>query len=168
MPKLLIVDDNHLHLEVLKVTLEAAGHTVLTTTHPAQVSAMALEYRPDVIMSDINMPGTDGFELTRQLKASAKTKDITVLLFSSVEKSGEVFRKALEVGAEDFIKMPAENDEITARLDVCIARRKIAKDLAEKIADLERFQAATIDREKRVLELKEEIRTLRKLSEKQG
>lgn len=168
MPKLLLVDDNRVQMEVLKAILSAAGHEVVTTDQPKEALFLALTHQPDVIIADIKMPEMNGFELTRRIKSDRKTRGITVLLYSAIEKSGNVFGKALEAGAEDFIRIPSEDGEIVARMEVCIARRKMAVALEEKVTDLERFQAATIDREKRVLELKEEIRRLKKLLEKQG
>lgn len=161
MPKILIIDDNYIHSEVLKAILEDEGHMVITNALPAQAVQLAIEHKPDVIMSDVNMPGMNGFELTHQLKSNDNTNNIAILLFSSIEKSGNVFRKALQAGAEDFIKMPADGDEVTARLEVCIARHNLTKALEEKVAALERFQAVTLDREKRMLELKTEVRKLK-------
>ncbi|MBU0706683.1 response regulator, partial [Patescibacteria group bacterium] len=95
---------------------------------------------PEVIFSDINMPGINGLELARLLKSNEKVKDIVILLFSCASQSGEVFRKALEAGADDYIEMPADRNEIISRINVCIERQLSINELRKTEKILVKFK----------------------------
>lgn len=131
MEKILIVDDNVDHLETLAKILESAGYEVIKEPEAKKVLKIAQEQNPSLIMMDVRMPQMSGFELARELKSDEVTKDIVMLIFSAVEKSGEMFKKVLEVGAEDFISMPAEREEIVSRVKVCLQRKKYIADLKQ-------------------------------------
>ncbi|MDP2924506.1 MAG: response regulator [Candidatus Omnitrophota bacterium] len=131
MEKILIVDDDADHLETLGKILELAGYEVIKESEARKVLKIAQEQNPSLIMMDVRMPQMSGFELARELKSDEVTKDMVMLIFSAVEKSGEMFKKVLEVGAEDFISMPAEREEIVSRVKVCLQRKKYIADLKQ-------------------------------------
>lgn len=160
MHKILIVDDFVDHLETLKMRLESAEFEVLAESDPKKVVKIAETEQPEVIMSDINMPGINGLELALLLKSNEKVKDIIILLFSGADQPGEMFRKALEAGANDYIRMPADKDEIISRINVCVERKKYIdelkkaeEELKKKIRDLEIFHKAAVGRELKMREL---------------
>lgn len=131
MNRILVVDDNVSHLESLGVLLESSGYEVIKESEAEKVLKIAQEQKPDLIMMDFRMPGMSGFEVVKLLKSNAATKDIVILIFSATVRSGEMFKEALEVGAEDFISMPADNKEIISRVKVCLDRKKYINELKE-------------------------------------
>lgn len=81
--RILLVDDDEDLLPMFGAVLERAGFEVRTSTSVEQVRTSLGEWRPDVILTDVNMPGTSGVELCRQLKAAYATADVPIFLFSS-------------------------------------------------------------------------------------
>ncbi|MFH1654870.1 MAG: PAS domain S-box protein, partial [Pseudomonadota bacterium] len=111
-----------------------------TSSYFVTAPKIAENENPEVIFSDINMPGINGLELARLLKSNEKVKDIVILLFSCASQSGEVFRKALEAGADDYIEMPADRNEIISRINVCIERQLSINELRKTEKILVKFK----------------------------
>lgn len=129
MEKILVVDDTPDHLETLSAILESSGYEVIKETKAKKVLKIAQDQYPSLIMLDVRMPELTGFEVAKILKSNDVTRNIIILIYSGIEKSGEMFKRALEVGAEDFITMPADNNEITCRVRVCLDRKKYIAEL---------------------------------------
>lgn len=70
----------------------------------------------EAVVTDISMPGKDGFELLESIRSSEQTKDIPVVILTGNDQSG-IKKKALEMGANDFLSKPADNDELVARIN---------------------------------------------------
>jgi two-component system, cell cycle sensor histidine kinase and response regulator CckA len=118
--KILIIDDNQDNLISLKAVLRDAfpGVTVFTAVNGPKGIDLAAAENPDVILLDIAMPGMDGFEVCRRLKADKYVRDIPVLFLTAV-KSDRLSRiKALEVGGEAFLSKPIDEAELTAQIRV--------------------------------------------------
>jgi CheY-like chemotaxis protein len=116
--KLLIADDDRVLTQLLSSKLRAKGWTVTIALDAMQAVMFAMRTEPDVILLDINMPGGTGIEALRKLKASMKTSQIpVVILTGSISPDDEPTVR--ELGAEGYIKKPAELDqlhELLARL----------------------------------------------------
>ncbi|MDQ3367294.1 MAG: response regulator [Myxococcota bacterium] len=82
--RVLLIDDNELTLRMVASVLDRSGFEVRTTTNVEQLTTALGEWRPDVILTDVNMPGTSGVELCRQLKATYETAHVPVVLFSAL------------------------------------------------------------------------------------
>ncbi len=80
----MLIDDNALTLKMIASVLDHSGFEVRTSLGFAQVPATLGDWRPDVILTDVNMPGTSGVELCRQLKAGYETAHVPVVLFSAL------------------------------------------------------------------------------------
>jgi CheY-like chemotaxis protein len=80
----LLIDHSAVILRMIVAVLEHAGFEVKTSTSVAQVITALGDWRPDVILTDVNMPGTSGVELCRQLKATYETAHVPVVLFSAL------------------------------------------------------------------------------------
>ena len=102
MNTVLIIEDSLVQVLALKCALEEAELTVLCTTNGEQGLALADAQRPDAIILDLEMPGLDGFEVCRQLKANPKTAHIPVIILTSHDEPEE-FAEILTAGALDFI-----------------------------------------------------------------
>lgn len=81
--RILIVDDDHAHLSSTRGILEAEGYEVLTHDQPFGSTNAILQFKPDLILLDVNMPGLSGEKLAEVYRANAKTRTARVMLYSS-------------------------------------------------------------------------------------
>lgn len=114
-PTILIVEDE-LHLrEILHFQLEAAGFEVIQAEDGLAGVQLANERMPDLVLCDVMMPGCDGYEVTRRLRAAYSTRHIPVILLTA--KSEAVDRvQGLEGGANDYITKPWDHRELMLRI----------------------------------------------------
>ena len=119
--KILYVEDNEDNIFMLKNRLARAGHTVVVATDGAQGVAMASSERPDIILMDLSLPVLDGWQATRQIKATPDTKHIPVIALTAHAMAGDR-EKALSAGCDDFDTKPVELPRLLAKI----------KDLAER------------------------------------
>jgi len=112
---ILVVDDEISILELLRFNLEQEGYRVLTASDGQQALHDARAEKPDLIILDIMLPGMDGYEVCRVLKAGKETAGIPVLMLSARD---EVLEKVvgLELGADDYIAKPFSPRELVARV----------------------------------------------------
>src|SRR5580704_5728680 len=103
--RILVVEDNELNMKLLNDVLEAHGYSVLSTGEGAVAVAWARQYRPDLILMDLQLPDMSGLEVTRQLKADADTRDIPIVAVTAFAMAGDE-RKALEHGCDAYIAKP--------------------------------------------------------------
>lgn len=82
--RVLLIDDSATTLRMVASVLAQSGFEVRTSTSVDQVTTTLGEWRPDLILTDVNMPGTSGVELCRQLKATYETAHVPVVLFSAL------------------------------------------------------------------------------------
>jgi two-component system cell cycle response regulator DivK len=113
--KILYVEDNEDNVFMLKNRLARAGHTVIIATDGAQGVAMALSERPDMILMDLSLPVLDGWQATRQIKATPDTKHIPVIALTAHAMAGDR-EKALSAGCDDFDTKPVELPRLLAKI----------------------------------------------------
>ena len=113
--KILYVEDNEDNVFMLKNRLARAGHTVVIATDGAQGVAMALGERPDLILMDLSLPVLDGWQATRQIKASPDTRHIPVIALTAHAMAGDR-KKALSAGCDDFDTKPIELPRLLAKI----------------------------------------------------
>lgn len=118
--KVLVVDDDEVITTALKIHLGAAGYDV--SSAPDGISALKAvhEKRPDVILLDIRMPGMDGFEVNRRLKAVPELRDIPVIILSAHAQEA-TRHDALAAGAERFLPKPCDAVRLIAVIEAVIA-----------------------------------------------
>jgi CheY-like chemotaxis protein len=121
--KILYVEDNEDNIFMLKNRLTRAGHTVIVATDGAQGVAMASSERPDMILMDLSLPVLDGWQATRQIKATPDTKHIPVIALTANAMAGDR-EKALAAGCDDYDTKPVELPRLLGKI----------KDLAERTA----------------------------------
>ena len=119
---ILIVDDDPSTLLLMAHLLEPLG-VIHVTTRGSQALELAVAIRPDVILLDIEMPDTDGFEVCRQVKAHADLVD-TPLLFITSHTDAPIEARALTAGAIDVIHKPVNPDIVRARVRNYIALKR--------------------------------------------
>lgn len=132
----LIVDDNLANLGVLSDTLDQTGLEVWV----AQSGKVALERvkyaLPNLILLDVMMPGIDGFETCRQLKANPETKDIPVIFMTALSDTANKV-EGFQLGAVDYITKPFQQEEVLARIKLHLKLSDLAEKLEEKNTLLE-------------------------------
>jgi diguanylate cyclase (GGDEF)-like protein len=113
-PKLLVVDDQAINIQALYQAF-AADHQVFMATNGEQALALSASKQPDLMLLDVMMPGMDGYEVCRQLKADPETRDIPVI-FVTAHSDEEAEARALDAGAVDFITKPINPRIVRARV----------------------------------------------------
>jgi DNA-binding response OmpR family regulator len=125
MPTILLIDDDPTLLDVLSLALEEAGHRVVRATDGMAGLTMLEAERPDVIVSDVNMPRLDGFALCRKLRAQDDATPI-ILLTSRTEEIDEAL--GLELGADDYVTKPFSTRVLLARIGALVRREQLRGD----------------------------------------
>lgn len=104
---ILIVDDNPLNLKLAKRLLELEQYQVLTAENAEETMYILRYFRPRLILMDFGLPGMDGVELTRKLKADPKNKNIIILIATSYDQRGDE-AKAKAAGCDGYIHKPID------------------------------------------------------------
>lgn len=129
--KILIIEDERLHIDVLagilkpkyKVTIAKSGNDAL-----ANIRASSL---PDLILTDVMMPGMTGYEVCARLKADSLTRDIPVIFISALSDVAEKL-KGFSAGGVDYVTKPFQAEEVMARVETHIALREMQKCLTDQ------------------------------------
>ncbi|MFM2066387.1 MAG: hypothetical protein RLZZ584_1296, partial [Pseudomonadota bacterium] len=111
----LIVDDVPDNLAVLHDALDESGYTVLVATDGASALVRAVQARPDIILLDALMPGMDGFEVARRLKAEPATAAIPIVFMTGLTETEHVVA-AFAAGGTDYVTKPIRAREVLARI----------------------------------------------------
>ena len=122
----LIVDDVPDNLAVLHDALDESGYTVLVATHGEAALQSASQARPDIVLLDAMMPGMDGFEVARRLKASPATAHIPIIFMTGLTET-EHLVAALEAGGIDYVTKPIKTREVLARMGAHLSAARRAR-----------------------------------------
>ena len=133
---ILIVDDNPTNIQVLSDLLKEYGFKVLVAKDGESCLQRLEKVRPDLILLDVLMPGIDGFETCRRLKASPGTKEIPVIFMTALADPVDKL-KGLTIGAVDYITKPLQHEEAIARVNIHLQLRNLNKRLEEQNATLQ-------------------------------
>lgn len=144
-PTILIVDDSPSSLAVLVSGLERRDFHVLLATNGEHGLQQAHDAQPDVILLDILMPGMDGMETCRRLKAQPSTQDIPVIFMTALARVEDKL-SGFEAGAVDYLVKPIRIDEAVARIGIHLKLRSMRKELEEKNVELLR-QRETLEQQ---------------------
>ena len=138
----LVVDDNSTSRMKLRLAARALGHNVSVAEDG--ISALAAMRRApcDAVLLDIVMPGMDGFDVLRAMKADKELRDVPVIVISSLGEETESVVKAIELGAEDFLPKDFESAIFRARLNASLARKRFRDRELEYFRDVERLTEA--------------------------
>ncbi len=139
MPEtILIVDDTPANLGVLVETLGTAGYQLMVAEDGEEALAQTAQTQPDLILLDVMMPGLDGFETCRRLKARAETRDVPVLFMTALSETADKV-KAFAAGGVDYITKPIEHEEALARVRTHLTLRRLQRELQSQLELKERF-----------------------------
>lgn len=120
---ILIAEDSSTQAQRLQYILERQGYQVSIADNGRLALEMALQIKPSLIISDVVMPEMDGYELCRQIKASAETRDLPVILVTSMSSPEDVIL-GLECGADNFIIKPYEERYLLSRVQYVLVNRE--------------------------------------------
>lgn len=122
--RILAVDDIATNLRLLEAKLQAEYYEVLLASSGPEALQVAFTQLPDVILLDVMMPGMDGYEVCRALKADVRTQHIPVVMVTALTDSTERVR-GLEAGADDFLSKPVDNATLFARLRALLRVKQV-------------------------------------------
>ena len=115
MAKILLVEDNELNRDMLSRRLSRRGHQVVEATDGEAALALAAGERPDLILMDMSLPGLDGWEATRRLKAAPATRPIPVIALTAHAMVADRER-SLAAGCDDFDTKPVELERLLGKI----------------------------------------------------
>ena len=132
--KLLAVDDTSASLRLLTDLLKEEGYEVRSAISGELALRAAASNPPDLVLLDIRMPGMDGYEVCRRLKAEPATRDVPVMFVSAVSETDEKVR-GFEMGAVDFVTKPYQRDELMARVRTHLELHRLRNHLEDLVAE---------------------------------
>jgi two-component system cell cycle response regulator DivK len=122
----LIVDDNPTNLKLLRVLLAAESYEVRTANTSEEALAILEDFRPRLILTDIELPGIDGLELTRRLKSNPATRDIIVVAITAYAMAGDA-EKALRAGCNGYVTKPVDTRTLAATVKLHLESKQAAR-----------------------------------------
>src|SRR5580658_5795697 len=126
--RVLVVDDIEVNVRLLEAKLLSEYYQVLTASSGPAALEIAARESPDIVLLDVMMPGMDGLEVCRRLKADPATRYIPVVMVTALSDVSDRLR-GLEVGADDFLTKPVNDLALFARVRSLVRLRRIIEEL---------------------------------------
>ncbi|MBI1334875.1 MAG: response regulator [Armatimonadetes bacterium] len=144
-PKILVVDDDATNIHFLKRLLDIGGYDDIRTASSGREALLeGASYDPDLILLDLQMPEMDGYEVLRVMRPLRNSGVYLPILVFTADATHSARKKALELGASDFLTKPGDATEILLRVKNFLTMRFWSKELNERNIDLEeRVRART-------------------------
>jgi len=121
MARILLVEDNEMNRDMLSRRLVRRGYDVIIAVDGEQGIAMARSEAPALILMDMSLPGIDGWEATRQIKAAPETHAIPVVALTAHAMSGDR-EKAMAAGCDDFDTKPVDLERLLTKIETLLAK----------------------------------------------
>ncbi len=138
---ILVVDDKPANIKLLFAALQGTGYRTLAALDGESAVRQATLASPDLILLDVMMPGIDGFETCRRLKAEPATSNIPVLFMTALAGTADKLR-GFRAGGVDYLTKPLQHDEVLARIDAQMSRHRLWADIGRYSALLLAIGAA--------------------------
>ena len=122
--KILVIEDDPGSLRLIQYTLEREGYQVLTATNGLEGLKKAQSEEPDLIVSDLMLPGINGFEICRRLRAEPQTTQLPIFILSAVVSEIDNATR-LKVGADDYISKPWHRSELVTRIGNVLEQKSV-------------------------------------------
>jgi PleD family two-component response regulator len=133
----LVVDDNRVNVGLLTGILQKRHYAVRNATEGQQALDLMRAAPAEIVLLDIRLPGMDGYEICRQLKADPRTRDIPVIFVSALDDGLDKAR-AFEVGGVDYVAKPFSAAEVVARVENQLKLSRLQRQMTQKNTELER------------------------------
>lgn len=121
--QILVIDDTPVNLKLTRILLANEGYTVLTATSAEEALDTLDHFHPDLMLVDIQLPGMDGLEFTRRVKANPITRGIVVVALTAFAMKGDEER-AMEEGCDGYITKPIDTRSLPLRLRQYLSQGK--------------------------------------------
>ncbi len=132
--QILVVDDTPANLEVIAETLSSVGYQVAMSISGERALKLLQTYLPDLILLDVQMPGIDGFETCRQIKANPATASIPIIFITALSDT-ESITKGFSLGAVDYINKPFQEPELLARVKTYLKLQHMTQHLEQQVTE---------------------------------
>jgi len=142
--KILVVDDEKDIVDILKYSLEKEQEFTVFTAYNGKEALEQMENQPDLVLLDIMMPETNGFEVCKQLKQNPATSKIPVIFLTAKENEIDEIL-GLELGADDYIHKPLSPRKVIARIKSVIRRSNLELEKNSKLDEVIKFKNLEVD-----------------------
>ncbi len=122
MAKILVVEDNEMNRDMLSRRLQRRGYEVIVAVDGQESVVLAQTETPDLILMDMSLPVLDGWEATRQLKATPRTRSIPIIALTAHAMSSDR-DQALEAGCDDYDTKPIERPRLLAKVELLLGKK---------------------------------------------
>ncbi|MGV3623601.1 MAG: hybrid sensor histidine kinase/response regulator [Archangium sp.] len=129
--KILVVDDNAENRALARATLEDEGYAVVLAEGGEQGLAAFTTERPDCVLLDVRMPGTDGFAVCERLRALPEGASVPIVFLTAL-RDLDTFDRALRSGGDDFLTKPVRPTELVLRVQAALKLRRMSAELREQ------------------------------------
>jgi CheY-like chemotaxis protein len=119
--RILIVDDNPTNLKLVRVLLQGDGYDARTAADAEEALELMQTFHPRLILMDVQLPGMDGLELTRRLKADVQTREIIVVALTAYAMKGDE-QKALDAGCDGYVAKPIDTRNLSRMIAEYLGR----------------------------------------------
>jgi signal transduction histidine kinase len=144
--RILVVDDEEANVDLLEQMLDRAGYTRVTgITDPRRVMPLFRDQPPDLVLLDLVMPHLDGFAVMEQLRPEIPAEAFLPILVLTADITTETRRRALAVGATDFLTKPFDHVELLLRINNLLRTRAMHLQLASQVTLLERLYEQSVE-----------------------
>lgn len=151
MFNILVVDDDKNTRRLMKVVIEEAGYTVYAAADGEEALTFLGEQHIDLILLDVMMPGMDGYEFTKTLRASDNELPIIMV---SAKQLPEDIKKGFRVGIDDYMTKPVDEEELLLRIKALLRRYKIANDKKIVVGDVVLdYNSMTVSKGDKIIEV---------------
>lgn len=121
--RIFIVDDNAANVKLVEFLLSSRGYQVRTAADAAQALSTLGDFSPQLILMDLQLPGMDGFELMRLLRAGTKARDVRIVAVTAYT-SKDAERRARSAGCDEYVAKPIDTQRLPRLVADCLARQR--------------------------------------------
>ena len=153
--KILIVDDDPLGINTLESILDGQGYDITSANHGAAALKKADELLPDLILLDVMMPGMDGFEVCRRIRATPKLAEVPIIILTALDDRASRLL-GIEAGADDFLSKPLDRQELRLRVNMIVrlnryrtllTQRENLRQMAQRVVTAQEEERKRLSRE---------------------
>ncbi len=159
-PKILMVDDTPKNIKLLEAVLAPRGYALVAAESGPEALEKVASERPDLVLLDVIMPGMDGYEVCRRLRANPATQMLPVVMITASEEREKV--KAIEAGADDFIPKPFNQAELLARVKSLLRIKQYHDTIQSQAAELAEWNRSLETRVRQQVDELERLSRLRR------